>query len=131
MKNRILLGLAVLMMGLANVAHALGMGELVMESGLHEPLRARIPLLQSKDFNEGQLKVALASERDFVARGLTKDHIYQTIHFTVDLKNKKGPCIVLTTEQPVREPSLDFLVELSWPTGRLLKDFTVLLDHPQ
>ena len=131
MKNRIVIGLAVVLMGLANLAQALGMGEIVVESGLHEPLRARIPLLQSKEFGEGQLKVALASEQAFEARQLSRDHVYQSIQFTVDLKNKKGPCILLTTAQPMREPYLDFLVELSWPTGHLLKDFTVLFDRPQ
>jgi pilus assembly protein FimV len=118
------------LMGFTNTAHAVGLGEIVVESGLNEPLKARIPFLQAKDLDAAQLNIALASEKVFEERNVSREYFYQAIRFKIDLKHPSGPCITLTTLQAVKEPYLDFLVELSWPSGKLIKGFTVLLEHP-
>jgi pilus assembly protein FimV len=123
--------LAVLMLGLGNTVFALGLGEIVLESGLNEPLKARVPLLKVGNLTEDQLRVQLASQEAFDARKMSRDFLYQSIHFTLDMKYAGGACILLTTEKPVKEPAMDFLIEASWPTGKLVRGYTVFLEKPK
>ncbi len=123
--------LIVLMMVLGNSVYALGLGELVLESELNQPLKARVPLLKTGDLTVEQLRVQLASEADFALRKITREFLYQSIHFKVDMKHPSGPCVILSTEKPIKEPSLDFLIELSWPGGKLIRGYTVLLEKPK
>lgn len=111
-------------------AQALGLGELELESGLNEPLRARIPLIKVGDLTEQQLLPQLGSEEAFRARNLSRDFILTKLRFAVDLKHPKGPSILLQTDMPVKEPSLEFLLELMWPTGKMQRVYTILLEKP-
>jgi len=99
--------IAILML-MGSAANALGLGELVLESELNQPLRARIPLLKTGDLTEGQIKVQLGSQKDFIARKMSRDSIYLGIQFTLDLNHPGGPCVILTTEAAIKEPSLTF-----------------------
>jgi pilus assembly protein FimV len=109
---------------------ALGLGELTVESGLNEPLRARIPLLKVKDLGENELVAQLAPAADFDKQKISRDFLYTSINFRVDMKHPAGPSVLLTTDRAIKEPSMNFLVELSWPNGKLVRSYTVLLDNP-
>ena len=115
---------------LAPVCHALGLGELEMQSGLNEPLRARIALVKVGDLTAEQLIPQLASEESFRAQHLSRDFLYTKIRFSVDMKHPKGPSILLSTDEPVKEPSLEFVLELLWPTGKMQRVYTILLEKP-
>lgn len=115
---------------LVQAAYAIGLGEIVVESSVNQPFRARIPLLKPGSLSEMQIIAQMASEEAFTKHNLTRDRIYSSIKFRVDLNHKKGPSLVLTSEQPIKEPALNFLVELSWPTGSVTRSYSALLAKP-
>tara|TARA_R110002110_G_scaffold107320_3_gene268528 strand:- start:31781 stop:34150 length:2370 start_codon:yes stop_codon:yes gene_type:complete len=109
---------------------ALGLGELTLESFLNEPLKARVSLLDIGNLHEDQIRVRLAAEEDFDRLGVDRAYFLTGVTFEVDIDGSGRGVIVLTSEDPVLEPYLDFIVEARWPSGRLLRNYTVLVDPP-
>lgn len=109
---------------------AVGLGELKVISGLNEPLVARIDLVKVGDLTENEMMVKLGSAEDFAQRNMSRDFIYTKFRFAIDLQDKAHPHILVTTSEAIKEPSLDFLVQLEWPSGKLLRGYTVLLEKP-
>ncbi len=130
MKTRFITLLTVIFLSLCGNAFAIGLGDITIQSALNEPLKARISLVSVGDMRESDMLVGLASAAEFEQRKLSRDFFYTTIRFTVDLKNPAGPSILLSSDAVVKEPSLDFLVTLTWPTGKLVRGYTVLLEKP-
>lgn len=113
-----------------SAAIAVGFGEIALKSALNEPLNAEIELTNVGDIDDGMLLVKLASPQAFTQAGVSRDFYLTALDFAVG-KNATGETIVrVTTEQPVVEPYLDFLVQLEWPSGQLLREYTLLLDLP-
>lgn len=110
---------------------ALGMGEIEAHSYLNQPLDARIPL---KSYDVGdlkELKVSLASEAEFARAGVTYAPVLKHIRFKVVMDPKtKTHYIRVYTLVPISDAYLNFLVELNWPQGRLIREYTLLLDPP-
>lgn len=114
----------------ANLALALGMGDLSLNSALNQPLEAEIKLLNTRDLDESQVKIKLADKQDFDRAGVSREYFLTNIKFEVELDDNGNGVIKLSTRDPVIEPYLNFLVEARWPTGRMLREYTVLLDLP-
>ncbi|BFM07345.1 FimV/HubP family polar landmark protein [Halioxenophilus aromaticivorans] len=115
---------------LSGKVSALGLGEINLKSALNEPLDAEIRLLQVRDLSEEEILVGLASNADFERVGVDKSLFLTGMKFSVDLDAANGPIIRITTNSPVREPFLNFLVESQWPSGRILREYTLLMDLP-
>lgn len=115
---------------LSPLAAAIGLGELQLRSAMEERFAADIELLQIGDLNEHQMTVGLAPPEDFERAGLERDFQLSDLRFRVDLSNPARPVIKVTSRRPIHEPYLNFLVELRWPSGRLLREYTALLDLP-
>ncbi len=130
MKRPLQLSLAIaLALGVTD-AFALGLGAIQVRSGLNQPLNAEIPVIQGAPGEAEGLIVQLASAEDFDRVGLNRASIGVPIEFSLG-KNARGePVIRITSKDIVREPFLGFLVEANWPKGRLLREYTVLLDPP-
>jgi pilus assembly protein FimV len=128
MKERIKLPLAmVLALGSAN-ALALGLGPIQVKSGLNQPLVAEIQVNGSADETAG-LAVSLASSEDFARVGLSRARVGTPLEFNV-VPGGKGVVIRISTKDAVHDPFLDFLLEVNWAKGKLLREYTVLLDPP-
>jgi pilus assembly protein FimV len=111
-------------------AFGLGLGEIVVRSNLNEPLVAEIQLIQLQGLTAGEVLPTLAGNDDFRRAGVERSFFLSNIQFRVK-ENDGGDIVVsLATRQTVREPFLNFLVEINWPGGRLLKEYTILLDPP-
>lgn len=111
-------------------AFGLGLGDIEVKSNLNDPLEAEIELIQLQGLTAGEILPTLASNDDFRRAGVERSFFLSNIQFRVR-ENESGDTVVtLTTSQAVREPFLNFLVEVNWPGGRLLKEYTVLLDPP-
>ncbi len=116
---------------LSSQAFALGLGEIRINSALNEPLRAEIELLAATPEELSDLRVALASEATFARYGLDRPFYLTEIQFSVFKTGRAdGNVVRVTSSSPITEPFLTFLVEASWPSGRLLREYTVLLDPP-
>ncbi len=114
----------------ADFASALGLGEIKLLSRLNQPLEAEIKLLQVRDLNEDEIRIVLASGTDFDKAGIDRVYFLSSLKFDVDLKAAGGPVVRVSSPQPVREPYLNFLLETQWPSGRILREYTLLMDLP-
>ncbi len=115
---------------ISNQTLAVGLGEMKLNSALNEPLDAEIQLLNIGELSELEMLVGLGSQKDFDNAGVERPFTLTDLRFEVDLSKPGNPVILVTSRKPLREPFLDFLVEIDWPTGRLLREYTVLLDLP-
>ena len=110
-------------------AFALGLGAIQVKSGLNQPLVAEIAVIADSPAEAAGLNVSLARAEDFQRVGLDRARVSIPMDFEV-ISNGRQPVIRVTTKDPVREPFLDFLVEANWAKGRVLREYTVLLDPP-
>ncbi len=108
---------------------ALGLGEIEVDSALNERFQGTIGLLDAEGFQPSEIVVSMASREDFDRVGVERFFYLTNIKFDVQIRGGVAE-VVVTSSQPVSEPYLNFIVEVLWPNGRLLKEFTVLLDPP-
>ncbi|WP_116363968.1 FimV/HubP family polar landmark protein [Parahaliea mediterranea] len=109
---------------------ALGLGDITLESFLNEPLKARVDLLNTGSLHEDQIRVRLATTEDFDRMGVDRAYFLTGIKFEVQVDDNGRGSIVISSDDPVLEPYLDFIIETRWPSGRLLREYTVLVDPP-
>jgi len=114
----------------SGMAHALGLGEISLQSSLNQPLNADIDLLEVRDLDKIEIIPRLASAEDFSKAGVERGYFLTNLKFTPVLMPNGKSVIHVTSVKPVREPYLNFLVEVIWPSGRLLREYTLLLDPP-
>ena len=114
----------------ASLAHGLGLGDITLRSALDQPLAAEIRLRGVGDLNPNQILVGLGSAGDFERAGVERVYLLSDIQFEVQLDGEGNGVVRLSSDRPIREPYLDFVVEVRWPTGRVLREYTVLLDLP-
>ncbi|BFN28700.1 hypothetical protein PSCT_02121 [Pseudomonas sp. SCT] len=112
------------------MAHALGLGEVTLQSSLNQPLIAEIELLDAKSLAPGEVIPVLASLEEFNRAGIDRQYFLTDLKFTPVLRPNGKSVIQVSSSKPVREPYLNFLVEVLWPNGRLLREYTLLLDPP-
>ncbi len=114
----------------SGLVHALGLGEATVRSSLNQPLNAEIELLSVNELTEREIITALASREDFLRANIERTYFLSDIRFKVEVKPGGGAVIRVSSTRPVREPYLNFLVEVNWPTGRLLREYALLIDPP-
>ncbi|WP_271105340.1 FimV/HubP family polar landmark protein [Pseudomonas tohonis] len=114
----------------SGMAHALGLGEVTLKSALNQPLVAEIELLEVRDLASNEVVPNLATAEEFSKAGVDRQYFLTDLKFTPVLKPNGKSVIRVTSNKPVREPYLNFLVEVLWPNGRLLREYTLLLDPP-
>lgn len=120
---------AITLFCVAGLASAIGLGEITLRSALTEPLNADIRITNPGDFSVADINVRLASAADFNRAGIERPFFLTQIEFS--LRQVGNNILVdLSTPDAVEEPFLDFLVELTWPGGRLMREYTLLLDPP-
>ncbi|WLG47091.1 FimV/HubP family polar landmark protein [Pseudomonas sp. FP1740] len=112
----------------SGMAHALGLGELTLKSTLNQPLVAEIELLDVKDLTAAEVVPSLASPEDFAKAGVDRQAFLNDLTFTPVLNASGKSILRITSSKPLSEPMVKFLVQVMWPSGRLLRDYSVLLD---
>ncbi|MGU9852547.1 FimV/HubP family polar landmark protein [Pseudomonas koreensis] len=112
----------------SGMAHALGLGELTLKSTLNQPLVAEIELLDVKDLTAAEVVPSLASPEDFAKAGVDRQAFLNDLTFTPVLSANGKSVLRVTSSKPLSEPMVKFLVQVMWPNGRLLRDYSVLLD---
>lgn len=112
----------------SGMARALDLGEVTLKSAANQPLVAEIELLDVRDLAPADIKPSLASPEEFQKAGVNRDAILNDLTFTPVINSGGRSVIRVTSKQPVSEPMLKFLVQVLWPQGRLLRDYSVLVD---
>ncbi len=111
-------------------AAALGLGEATVKSSLNQPLSAEIELVNIRDLEQNEILPGMASREEFSKASIERLFLLSDIRFDV-VKNAEGRSVIrLSTKKPIREPYLNFLVEVIWPSGRLLREYALLIDPP-
>lgn len=125
-------GLAALaLLGWCAVAQALGLGAIEIKSGFNQPLLAEIPVIAEQQGEVESLAVSLASSADFARVGLDRPSgVTANLRFAVARTAEGDPIIRVTTSSPVRDPYLIFLIDAQWAGGRLVREYSVLIDPP-
>lgn len=118
--------LVLLFLFLPFTAQALGLGSLRVNSRIGEPLNLYIELLSASSADMKTLTVELASREDFRRIGLLYPEEAAQVRFEVD--GNRG--VRMVTDGPVDAAYLHFLVAASWPGGKLVREYTALLDPP-
>ncbi|EPB8980414.1 type IV pilus assembly protein FimV [Pseudomonas aeruginosa] len=113
---------------LAGQANALGVGDITLHSALNQPLDADIELLDVGDLGADEIEVRLAGADVFAAAGVERLQFLNELRFSPVLQGRGGNRIHVSSIRPVQEPYLNFLVEVARPNGRIVREFTVLLD---
>ncbi|MDJ0956308.1 MAG: FimV/HubP family polar landmark protein [Arenicellales bacterium] len=111
-----------------NQVHALGLGNLKVLSALDEPLVAEIELKSVTENELETLEVNLGSAEDFQRAGIDRDVFLGQLEFRI--RKVGNPAIRINTTQPVKEPFLHFLIRAEWSDGKLIREYTALLDPP-
>ncbi len=111
-------------------AFALGLGEIHLKSALNQTFDAKIDLLSVKPDELDGIKVTLATPEAFERAGVDRLFILTKLRYEPGLDEEGRPVIHVTSRQAIREPFLNFLVEVNWAKGRLVREYTVLLDPP-
>lgn len=113
-------------------AWALGLGQIQVKSQPGQPLLAEIPIISSDPEELRGLQARLASPEVFRRIGLQPPQgIVGEIQFALAIGADGAPFIRVTTVQPVQQPALTFLVEVDWGQGRLVREYTALVDAPR
>ncbi len=121
------LGLALL----SNAALALGLGEIKVKSQPGQPLLAEIPIISSEPGELEQLRARLASPVTFERVGLPRPQgLVNELDFTVALDEAGRPVVRVTSRTPVDVPAVNFLIEVDWGQGRLVREYSALVSAP-
>jgi pilus assembly protein FimV len=121
------LGLALL----SNAALALGLGEIRVKSQPGQPLLAEIPIISSEPGELEQLRARLASPTTFERVGLPRPQgLVNELDFTVALDDSGRPVVRVTSRTPVDVAAVNFLIEVDWGQGRLVREYSALVSTP-
>ncbi|MGH8252049.1 MAG: type IV pilus assembly protein FimV, partial [Steroidobacteraceae bacterium] len=111
-------------------ALALGLGEIRLSSALNEPLVAEIDLVAATPEELATLQAQLASTDVFQRYGLDRPAYLNSLEFTVGQGGQGRSVLLVRSRDAISEPFVSFLVDVTWPRGRLLREYTLLLDPP-
>jgi len=108
---------------------ALGLGDIEMRSALNQPMNAEIRLTSVQPGEANGMIVKLASPEAFARAGIDRTSALTDLRFSVNTSSG-SPVIQISSNKPVVEPFLNFLLEVEWQTGKMVREYTVLLDPP-
>ncbi|MGE5320538.1 MAG: FimV/HubP family polar landmark protein [Hyphomicrobiaceae bacterium] len=112
------------------MANAAGLGKLSVTSALGQPLTAEIELYVADKAELDSLTASLASDQAFHDAHVELAPVLSSLRFTVEKKPNGKAVLKLSSSRPVNDPFIDMLIELNWGSGRLVREYTMLLDPP-
>jgi pilus assembly protein FimV len=110
---------------------ALGLGRLNVQSALGEALRAEIDITSLTPEEDSSLRVRIAPPDSYRASGVDYNAVLTSTTVTVARRADGRPYLRVTSDRAVQEPFVDVILELTWSSGRLVREYTLLLDPPQ
>src|ERR1700676_3348922 len=124
-KNPLMLMMALSMPG---AAHALGLGDIHVDSGLNDRLAAEIDIVGATPLDLIDLRAALANRETFLRYGADRPSFLSSTTFKVTQDSQGRPVIAIRSTESFTEPVVNFLVNLHWSHGELVRQYTLLLD---
>jgi FimV-like protein len=123
------LAAAILLAGATTTAQAVTLGQARVSSYLNQPLDAEIELIGVEPGQHEDLRIRIANQAQFERLGISYSFFLADLEF--DVVQSAGNWVVrVRSRRPVSEPFLDFPVQMSWPGGQMIRQYTLLLDPP-
>jgi len=114
----------------ASNAYALGLGRLSVQSALGEALRAEIDVTSLTPEEAGTLRVRVATPEAYRAAGVEYNPVLPATNVELQRRADGRPYLRVTSDRAVQEPFVDVILEISWASGRLVREYTMLFDPP-
>jgi pilus assembly protein FimV len=111
-------------------AQALALGRISVQSALGEPLRVDIDIPEINAEEASSLRVNVASPQAFRAAGLEYSPALSGVEVTLQRRPDGRYFLRLVSSRPVNEPFVDLILETTWSSGRIVRDYTMLFDPP-
>ena len=124
---RVSLFVIILMLPFTTV-YAAGLGKLILNSSLGQPLNAEIDIVTTHNDDVSSLKASIATREAFAQAGIHYEPSFSSFKISIESRTNGNPYIKLSSPQAINDPFLNILMELNWASGRLLREYTVLLD---
>ncbi|CAD1793493.1 ferrous iron transporter B [Xanthomonas euroxanthea] len=122
---------ALLLMACSGAAIALGLGDIRVLSRPGQPLVAEIPVISNEPGELDNARVALASATTFARVGLERPQgLVSNLQFQFAQDARGRAVIRVTSSQAVDQPAINFLIEVEWGQGRLVREYSALVDAP-
>jgi pilus assembly protein FimV len=116
---------------LASPCFSLGLGEATLHSSLNQPLLISIPVLGAGELTLNELKAKIASPELFQQQGLERTYVHSSLHTRITHTSTHSYVVEIYTHQPFKEAWINFLLDLRWPKGTILKNVSLLIDLPK
>src|ERR1700691_4603200 len=126
-KNPLVLMMALSMPGAAN---ALGLGDIHVDSGLNERLAAEIDIIGATALELADLQAVVADRETFLHYGADRPAFLSPTTFKVTQDSPGRPQLAIRSAESFTEPVVNFLVDLRWHNGEMIRQYTLLLDPP-
>jgi len=114
----------------ASVAHAAGLGKLTVTSALGQTLNAEIELVSLQPGELDSLTARVAAPEAFRDARIEYSPSLRMLRFSVEKRASGQPYLKVTSVGPINEPFVDVLIEVTWPAGRIQREYPILLDPP-
>lgn len=115
----------------SQVALALGLEDIQVLSRPGEPLIAQIPIVSDDPDELTNATVGLASDDVFRRVGLQlPDNVVRSLEFSFAKDTYGRALIWVTSPNPINQKAISFLVALEWPQGKVVREYTALIDTP-
>ena len=111
-------------------AWALGLGRLNVQSALGESLRAEIDVTSLTAEEGASLQVRVATPETYRAAGVDYNAVLAATNITLQRRADGRPFLRIASDRAVQEPFVDVILDLSWSSGRLVREYTLLFDPP-
>lgn len=111
-------------------ALALSLGRVTVLSALGEPLRAEIDVPSITADEAASLKAGVAAPEAFIAAGLDYNPAMSNLRATLQQRSDGRSYIRLTSDRAINDPFVDMILEASWSSGKIVRDYTMLFDPP-
>ena len=124
-------GVALAIVGLwGTQAAALGLGRLNVQSGLGESLRAEIEITSMTPEEAASLKLRIAPSEAYRSAGVDYNAVLTSTQVQMTRRADGRSVLRVTSDRAVLEPFVDVIVEATWSSGRLVREYTMLFDPP-
>jgi pilus assembly protein FimV len=107
--------------------HSLSAGKLTQVSIINQPFEAKISLSNIGELDQSTIKVSLADQTSFDNIGTERRFILTKLKFQTVI-NGNNSYVLITSHNPIQESYLDFVIDIRWPNGRVIKPYTALIN---
>jgi len=114
----------------ASVAQAAGLGKLTVKSALGQTLDAEIDLVSLQPGELDSLTARVATPEAFRDARIEYSGALRLLRFSVEKRATGQPYLKVSSVAPINEPFVDVLIEVTWPAGRIQREYPILLDPP-